>query len=108
MFKEEEIERKKKWTSLARWLTVRLPTKWLWVRIPLLSVKFQIWRPLRSRISLTFRQAIERRFTLKLVPDMIRTYSHNEVYLKNSHKKGCPFLMTSSPETLAEPAVFCL
>ena len=29
--------------SLAKWLSVRLRTKWLWVRILLLSLKLQIW-----------------------------------------------------------------
>ena len=38
---------------LAKWLSVPLQTKWLWVRIPLLSLKFQIWRLLRARSSLT-------------------------------------------------------
>ena len=73
----------RKWTlnylaklaGLAKWLSVRLRTKWLWVRITLLSLKLQIWRLLRARSSLTFRQTIERGFTLKLVRDMIITYS---------------------------------
>ena len=64
-----------KLTSLAKWLSVRLRTKWLWVRIPLLSLKLQIWRLLRARSSLTFSQTIECGFTLKLVRDMIITYS---------------------------------
>ena len=42
--------------SLAKWLSVRLRTKWLWVRIPLQSLNLQIWRLLRARSSLTFRQ----------------------------------------------------
>ena len=37
--------------------------------------KLQIWRLLRPRSSLTFRQTIECGFTLKLVCDMIITYS---------------------------------
>ena len=65
-------------------VSVRLRTKWLWVRIPLLSLKFQIRHLLRARSSSTFRQTIECRFTLKLVRDMIITYSHNLfVYLRN-------------------------
>ena len=40
--------------SLAKWLSVRLRTKWLWVRVPLSSHKLQIWRLLRARSSLTF------------------------------------------------------
>ena len=63
-----------KLASLAKWLSVRLRTKWLWVRIALLSLKLQIWHLLRARSSLTFRQTIECGFTLKLVCDMIITY----------------------------------
>ena len=59
--------------SLAKWSSVRLRTKWLWVRISLLSRKIQIWRLLRARNSLTFRQTIECGFTLKLVRDMVIT-----------------------------------
>ena len=57
--------------SLTKYLSVHLRTKWLWVRIPLLSLKFQIWRLLRARTSLTFRKAIKCSFTLKLVRKMI-------------------------------------
>ena len=42
--------------SLAKWLSVRLRTTWLWVRISLQSLKLQIWRLLWARSSLTFRQ----------------------------------------------------
>ena len=48
----------------------------LWVRIPLLSLKLQIWSLLRARSSLTFRQTIECGVTLKLVRDMLITYSY--------------------------------
>ena len=61
--------------SLAKWLSVRLRTKWFWVRIHLLSLKLQIWRLLPARTSLTFRQTIECGFTLKLLRDMIIRYS---------------------------------
>ena len=57
--------------SLAKCLTVRLQTKWLWVRIQLLSLKLQIWHLLRAKISLTCRKTIECRFTLKPARDMI-------------------------------------
>ena len=40
-------------------------------RISLLPLKFQIWRLLRSRSFLTFKQ----KFALKLVRDMIITYN---------------------------------
>ena len=68
------------WTSFFTtffvWLSVHLQTKWLWVRIPLLSPKLQIWILLWARSSLTFRQTIECRFTVKLEHDMIITNSH--------------------------------
>ena len=63
--------------------SVRLLTKWLWVRIPLLSLKLQIWRLPRARSSLTFRLTIEWGFTLKSVRDMIMTYSHFCVFIVN-------------------------
>ena len=43
-------------TSLAKWLSVHLQTKGLWVRVPLQSLKPQIWRLFRARSSFTFRQ----------------------------------------------------
>ena len=39
-----------------RWMSVRLRTKWFWVRVQVQSVHFQISRLLRARSSLTFRQ----------------------------------------------------
>ena len=56
-----------------------------------MSLKLQIWHLLRAMSSLTFRQAIEYRFSLKLVRDMIITYSrimlaekcvNNVIYVK--------------------------
>ena len=42
---------------LAKWLSVLLRTKWLWVRIQLLSLQIlQISRLFRARSSLTFRE----------------------------------------------------
>ena len=60
--------------SLAKWLSVSLQAKWLWVRNTLLSFKLQVWRLLRSRRSFTFRETIECGFTLKLARGMIITY----------------------------------
>ena len=65
--------------SLANWLSVRLQSKLLWVRIPLLSLKLQIWDLFWARSSLTFRQTIECGFTLKLVRDMIITYNKTRI-----------------------------
>ena len=59
---------------MAKWSTVLFQTKWVWIWILLLSLKFQIWC-LREGSSLAFRQTIECRFTLKLVRDIIITYS---------------------------------
>ena len=60
---------------LAKWLSVCLQTKWLWFRISLLLLKLRIWRLLRARSYLTFRQTIVCGFTLNLGRDMITTYS---------------------------------
>ena len=43
--------------------------------IQFMSLKLEIWCLLQARSSLTFRQTIECRFTLKLVCDMVITYS---------------------------------
>ena len=66
--------------SLAKWLSVHLGTKWLWVGIPLLSLKLQVWCLLRARSSFTFKQTTKSRFTLRLVRDMIITYNSNVFY----------------------------
>ena len=65
-------------------LSVSVWNKWLLVRIPLLSLKLQIWCQFRARNSLTFRQTVECRSTLKLVCDMIITYRW--IYLSLSIK----------------------
>ena len=44
---------------MAKWLSVHLRTKGLWVRITLLSLKLQKWRLLWAKSFLTFRQTIE-------------------------------------------------
>ena len=45
-----------KLASLAKWLSVRLRTKWFWVRVQLQSLHLQISCLLQARSSLTFRQ----------------------------------------------------
>ena len=60
---------------VCKWTLNHLQTKWLWVQIPLLSLKLQISRLFRTKSSLTFRQLLECGFTLKCVRDMIITYS---------------------------------
>ena len=71
--------------SLAKWLNFDLRRNWLWVRISLLSLKPQIWRLLWARSFLTFRQTIMCGSTLKLVRDMLITYSQMNRTCKYSH-----------------------
>ena len=47
-----------KLASLAKWSSVRLRIKWLWVRIPLLSFKLQISCLSQARSSFKFRQLL--------------------------------------------------
>ena len=42
--------------SLAKWLSIRLRTKWLWDRVPLQLLKLQASCLFRAKSSLTFRQ----------------------------------------------------
>ena len=46
----------RKLASLAKWLSVRLRTKWLWVRVPLQPFNLQTWRLFGARGSLTISQ----------------------------------------------------
>ena len=67
--------------------SVHLWTKWLWVWIPLLSLKLQIWCLLRARSSLTLKQTIECGFMLRFVHDMMITYNqihHTDKYSQHS------------------------
>ena len=61
-------------TSLAKLLSVHLQTKWLWVRIRLLSLKLQTTRLFPARSSLTFRQLYSADFTMNCIQDMTLTY----------------------------------
>ena len=45
-------------SSLVKWLTFRLWTKWLWIRVQLQSLKLQISRLLRKKSCLTFKELI--------------------------------------------------
>ena len=56
----------------------------MWVQILLLLLKPQIWRLLLATSYLTLRQTIECRFTLKLVRDMIITFSQMDRTCKYS------------------------
>ena len=59
----------------------------------LLSLKLQIWCLFQVRSSLTFRQTTECRFTLKLVHDIIITYS--QIYL-SIYISGSRFIRLSN------------
>ena len=61
-----------KLASLAWWLSVRLRNKWLWVRIPLQSLKYQISRLFWARSSLTFDHS--RVHEKRTVVSVIRTW----------------------------------
>ena len=86
-FKWQQVE------SLANWLSVHLQTKWLWVRIQLVSLKLQMWRLLRARRSLTCRLTIECRVTLKIVRDIIITYSQCSWTLNSFAIKAKPAIL---------------
>ena len=48
-FSMDESYNSLKKASLAKWLSVRLRTMWLWIRVPLQSLKLQISRLFRAR-----------------------------------------------------------
>ena len=54
---------------LAKWLSVRLRTKWFWVRVQLQSFKLQISRLLRARSSLTFNYSVWTHFETRTSHD---------------------------------------
>ena len=76
--------------SLAKWLNVRLRARWLWIRISLLWLKLQIWHLLETRSSLSFRQTIKCRFTLKLLGDMIIIYS--QMHRADKYSQHCSII----------------
>ena len=62
--------------SLAKWLSVCLWTKWLWVWVTLQSLILQIPHLFRARSTYFDNLAtIHCGFTKKCIPDMIRTYN---------------------------------
>ena len=58
--------------SFTKWLSAHLQTKWLWVQVPLQSLKFDI-TPVSSKKFLNIQATTGCRFTLKHVCDIIRT-----------------------------------
>ena len=65
---------------------VNLHSKWLWVRVPLQSLKTSDIAPVSSKELLDIQANIECGFTLKRVRDMIRTYSQTVSHLTLSSK----------------------
>ena len=62
-------------SSLAKWLSVCLQTKWLWIQIPLQSLKTSDTASLSSKEFLKIPATKKCRFTLKHVYDMEKTPS---------------------------------
>ena len=75
--------------SLAKWLGVSLRTKWLWVRIPLLSLKPQTWRLFRARSSLTFRQL----YSVDLLWNAYVTWSEHTVIENIVNLWNCIYML---------------
>ena len=74
---------------LAEWFSVHLWTKWLWVWVPLQSLKTSDFIPVSSKEFLDIQATIKWGFTLKRGRDMIRTYS-----LQWLSHKNMPFSQT--------------
>ena len=89
-------------------MSVRLRTKWFWVRVSLLSLKLEIWRLLRARSFLTFKQTIECGFTLKLVHDMIITYRQESILLKHNELEKLNLIVQILKIVLDCVVDFCL
>ena len=79
-------------TSLAKWLCVRLQTKWLRVRILLMSLKLQISPLVLSKKFIDIQVTIECRFTLKCVRDMTIT---------NHQPNGSQIITLQCPQALS-------
>ena len=75
-------------------MSVPLRTKWLWVRVPLQSLKLQISRLFRARSSLTFRQ-------LKNVDSLWNAYV---TWSEHTIKK---FFLSKMPTLRIEKHFFC-
>ena len=58
LVRKQAVNHLAKLANLAKWLGVRLQTKWLWVRVPLQSLKLQISHLFRAKSSLTFTQLL--------------------------------------------------
>ena len=56
LVRKETLNYLVKLANLATWLSVRLQTKWLWIRVPLQSLKVQTSRLFQASSYLTLRQ----------------------------------------------------
>ena len=93
--------------SLAKWFSARLQIKWLWVRIPLLSLKLQISHLFRARSSLRFRKLLSvdslwnanvtwiiLSFQTSLYNESMRYFiKHCQCEYRIQHSFRCSFLM---------------
>ena len=75
--------------SLTRWLSGRLQTKWLWVQIPLQSLKIQISRLFWARSPLIFRQLYIYLYIYKIILYYIIKYIYIYICIKNVVNTNC-------------------
>ena len=72
--------------SLAKWLSVHLRNKWLWVQVPVQSLKTSSIVSVLRKELLDIQATAECGFTLKRARDMIRTYS--QMHLTNKYSQN--------------------
>ena len=72
--------------SLAKWLSVHLRNKWLWVQVPVQSLKTSSIVPVLRKELLDIQATAECGFTLKRARDKIRTYS--QMHLTNKYSQN--------------------
>ena len=68
-------------TLACKWLNVRLRTEWLWVRVPLQSLKTSDIASVSSKEFIDIQATTECEFNLKRVRDKIRTHSQSTTFL---------------------------
>ena len=83
--------------SFAKWSSVHLRTKRLWIRVPMQSLKLHISRLFRAtKTFLDIQATTECRFTLKCVRDIIKAYSQLKFCALNCWKKKKKTLLLTS------------
>ena len=73
---------------MVKWLSVRLGTMWLSVRVPLQSIKTSDMAPVSRKEFLDIQAKIECGFTLNCLRDMIKTCSQMHRTDKYSQKNS--------------------